>query len=172
MFYCKQLFIISIVCPFIMSFFCLLLRNTKLEMCRINKCYLLIKFSCFIPLSYRLQHVSSEHGTLRVLHVIQLCSVRSITWIVVGASCLVADVGERVNRITAAGLTSRCSVQVPVPVLTFVTKDTHHSRPAGTLSRPPITETGTLQRTLSHLCPPPVTRAFWEIHNKYIKYMK
>lgn len=86
-------------------------------------------------------------------------------------SCLVADVGERVNRITAAGLTSRRPVQVPVSVLTLVTEDAHNPPPAGTLSRPRVTETGTPQRTLSDLCAPPVTGALWEIHNKCITYI-
>lgn len=86
-------------------------------------------------------------------------------------SCLVADVGERISRITAAGLTARRSVQVPVSVLTLITEDANHACPAGTLSSPPITEAGTPQRTLSHLCPPPVTGALWEINQKYTKYM-
>lgn len=82
-------------------------------------------------------------------------------------SRLVTHVGERVNRVTAAGLTSRRSVQVPVSVLTLVTEDAHHPRPAGTLPCPWITETGTPQRTPSHLRPPSVTGALCQIHNTF-----
>lgn len=87
-------------------------------------------------------------------------------------SCLVTDVGHRVGRITAAGLTSRRSVQVPVPVLALIAEDAHHPLPAGTLSCQLVTETGTPQRTVSHLRPPPVTRALCQHPHRAQKVIK
>lgn len=74
-------------------------------------------------------------------------------------SCLVTDVGQRVGRITAAGLTPGRSVHVPVSVLALVAVDAQHPLPAGTLSCQWVTETRTPQRTVGHLSPPPVTGA-------------
>lgn len=82
-------------------------------------------------------------------------------------SHLVADVGDRISRITTAGLTPRRPVQVPVSVLTLVTEDADHPRPAGTLSCPGVAETGTPQRAVSHLRAAPVTGAFWESNSLY-----
>lgn len=76
-------------------------------------------------------------------------------------SCLVTDVGHRVGGVTAAGLTPRRSVHVPVPVLALIAEDAQHALPAGTLSRHLVAETGTPQRTVGHLGPPPLTRALW-----------
>lgn len=83
---------------------------------------------------------------------------------------LVTDVGHSVGGVTAAGLTPRRSLQVPVSVLTLVTEDALHPRPAGTLSRPPVTETGTAQRTLGHLGPPSVTGALWETQDVILNH--
>lgn len=58
-------------------------------------------------------------------------------------SCLVTDVGQRVDRMTVAGLTSWDSIHVPVSIFTFVTDNPHHTLSAGTLSSPLITKTGT-----------------------------
>lgn len=82
-------------------------------------------------------------------------------------SHLVADVGDRISRITTAGLTPRGPVQVPVSVLALVTEDADHPRPAGTLSCPGVAETGTPQRAVSHLRASPVTGAFWESNSLY-----
>lgn len=85
-------------------------------------------------------------------------------------SCLVTDVGHRVGRITAAGLTSRRSVKVPV--LALIAEDAHHPLPAGTLSCQLVTETGAPQRTVSHLRPPPVTRALCQHPHRAQKVIK
>ena len=90
------------------------------------------------------------------LIIAELCGLRS---------CLVADVGKRVNRITAAWLAPRHSAQVPISVLTLITQDALHPNPARTLSCPWVTETGTPHRTLSHFSPPSVAGAFWETHS-------
>lgn len=102
------------------------------------------------PLVTPSHSTSVRYHRRRTAHVFSCC-----LW----SSCLVTDLGQRVGRITAAGLTSGRSVHLPVSVLALVAEDAHHPLPAGTLSCQRVTEAGTPQRTVG---PPPITRALWQ----------
>lgn len=86
------------------------------------------------------------------------------------SSCLIAYVGDGVNRITAAGLTSRHSVHVPESVLTLITEISPHPCLARTLSSFWTADARTLQRTQRWLSSSTVTRAFWETNTHTKKH--